>query len=125
MSFWSYWTGQDDELETARQVNQHQRDLNLSRYNEGRITLAQYQANLRLLEGNASDINSFDSVVQDTFETAVQENVQSLADTVQNVASGVSTGLWQVIPWQLKVAVVAILAGLVWFYVVPFFKARV
>lgn len=124
MSFWSYWTGEDDALKTAQETNDAQRALNLRRYQEGRISLQQYQDNLRLLNGNQADIQAFDSVVGKEFETAVDENVQSLADSVQSVTSRVTGGIWAIIPWQLKVLGVLAVVGLVWFYVVPFFRAR-
>src|SRR5690349_10634292 len=124
MSFWSYVTGEDDELKTLADNNAAQRQLNWQRYSDGRITLAQYQANLRLLDGASADIASFDTQVGTEFQTQVENNVQALADNIQSATSGITGGLFKLIPWQVKLLLLAAAIGAFWFYVMPFIRAR-
>lgn len=115
MSWWTFVTGQDDEIKTAEDVNASQRALNLARYQDGTYTLAQYQSNLRLLDGVSADIERFDEIVGDEFQEAVEDNVQSLADNIQKTTSNITKGFFSLIPWQVWIVVALVIGGYVFF----------
>jgi hypothetical protein len=112
---WAWAFGVDEEQQReADKATQWSLQRNFQLYQEGKISKEEYEAAAGRLNQNLSDSAKVDEQIRDEFVEGAKEGAQNIANITQGITDfGLST-FWKIIPWQVKVAAVIVVAYYVW-----------
>ena len=96
--------GVDEENKRAGDAATAQaKNVAFQKYNEGKYTLAQYNAIISRLDGNIADNAAADQQVQDAFVEGAKDGLNNAAGFIQDATSFSLGSTWKLIPWQVKI----------------------